>query len=113
MISFGKRSFSGFADSTYPVRLSEALRAFLLERQIAGATSATISALFNSTQAFCRFVDARYAALGGALEPTDQWEYDRIIATLRTALEADDLNALTARGALLHEDEAIAEALRA
>jgi hypothetical protein len=52
MISFGKRSFSGFADSTYPVRLSEALRAFLLERQIAGATSATISAYLIQLRPF-------------------------------------------------------------
>jgi hypothetical protein len=59
------------------------------------------------------FVGARYSAIGGALEPTDQWEYDRITAALRTALQAEDLDALTARGALLREDEAIAEALRA
>lgn len=58
------------------------------------------------------FVDARYVALGSALEPTDRQEYDRILAALRAALPDDILASLLRGGAGMSEVEAIGEALK-
>jgi predicted ATPase len=56
------------------------------------------------------FVEARYAALGAALEPTDKQEYDRVHSALQ-ALPPGELEFTLTRGAAMSEDEAIEEAL--
>ena len=56
------------------------------------------------------FVEARYAGLGAALEPTDKQEYDRIYAALRTALPPDELEFTLTRGAAMSEDDAAEDA---
>jgi hypothetical protein len=56
------------------------------------------------------FVDARLATMGGLEYPGLQREFDRALAVLRDALEADDLAHLIAAGAMMTEDEAIDQA---
>lgn len=58
------------------------------------------------------FVERRYAALGAAPEPTDRQEYDRVLAALREALPAHEVEFSLGRGAAMTEDDAIEEALR-
>jgi tetratricopeptide (TPR) repeat protein len=59
------------------------------------------------------FVESQYAALGERPEPTDAREYDTVLATLRSRLGADELAAERARGAVMSEEEALAQAARA
>jgi predicted ATPase/DNA-binding XRE family transcriptional regulator len=56
------------------------------------------------------FVEARYADLGTALEPTDKQEYDRVNAALRTVLPPGELEFTLTRGAAMSEDDAIEDA---
>ena len=56
------------------------------------------------------FVDARFAALGRTRIVTVQQEYDRALAALRDALEADALAKEMAAGASMTEDQAVEEA---
>jgi predicted ATPase len=58
------------------------------------------------------YVDAQYTALGMQREPTEQWGYDKLMATLRETLSADEIAQLTADGAAWSEDQAVAEALK-
>jgi hypothetical protein len=45
-------------------------------------------------------------------EPTEQWGYDKLMATLREALSADEITQLAADGAARSEDQAVEEALK-
>ncbi len=56
------------------------------------------------------FVDARLTTMGGLGYPGLQREYDRALAVLCDAVDADDLAHLMAAGAMMTEDEAIEQA---
>jgi hypothetical protein len=58
------------------------------------------------------YVDAQYAELGMQREPTEQWGYDKLMATLRETLSADEIATLGAEGAAWSEDRAVEEALQ-
>jgi len=58
------------------------------------------------------FVEERYRELGAAPEQTERQEYDRVLAALREALPADELDVSLARGAAMSEEEAIEVALQ-
>lgn len=53
------------------------------------------------------FVNARLAAMGSAQLITQEWEYDRVVTTLRDAIGADTLANLMAAGAAMTQEEAI------
>jgi tetratricopeptide (TPR) repeat protein len=57
------------------------------------------------------YVDASASVLGFAREYTEQQEYDRVLAALRTSVPADDLVQLFAQGATLTLEAAIEIAL--
>jgi hypothetical protein len=57
-------------------------------------------------------VDAQYATLGMQREPTEQWGYDKLMATLREQLSDADIEKLAADGAAWSEDRAVEEALK-
>jgi tetratricopeptide (TPR) repeat protein len=59
------------------------------------------------------FTDARFLAIDEVRQMTEKRLYDRIVEALLGTLGADELRAHMAAGALLGEDEAIDEALRA
>jgi hypothetical protein len=58
------------------------------------------------------YVDAQYTTLGMQREPTEQWSYDKLVATLRETLGADEIAQLAAEGAAWSEDQAVEEALK-
>jgi predicted ATPase len=58
------------------------------------------------------YVDAQYTGLGMQRETTEQWGYDKLMATLRETLSADEIATLGAEGAAWSEDQAVEEALR-
>jgi predicted ATPase/Tfp pilus assembly protein PilF len=58
------------------------------------------------------YVNAQYVALGMQRQPTEQWGYDNLVATLREALTTDEITRLGADGAAWSEDQAVAEALK-
>lgn len=57
------------------------------------------------------YVDARYEQGGTKRESTERWGYDRLLITLRDALSDDEIKNLTAEGAQLSENQAVAEAM--
>jgi predicted ATPase len=57
------------------------------------------------------YVDTQCTQLGYAREPTEQWGYDKLTATLRETLGADEIARLGAEGAAWSEDRAVEEAL--
>jgi|HubBroStandDraft_4_1064222.scaffolds.fasta_scaffold00016_2 tetratricopeptide (TPR) repeat protein len=57
-------------------------------------------------------VDAQYTALGTQREATEQWGYDKLMATLREQLSEDEIAQLAADGAAWSEDRAVEEALK-
>jgi predicted ATPase len=57
------------------------------------------------------YVDRQCTQLGYAREPTEQWGYDKLTATLRETLGADEIATLAADGAAWSEDQAVEEAL--
>lgn len=57
------------------------------------------------------YADARLAELESSREFTEQQEYEKMLAALRDALEADELASLMREGSLWSEDEAVAEAM--
>ena len=57
------------------------------------------------------YVDARYQELGTEREPTEQWSYDTLMATLRETLSEDEIAKLAAEGAAWPEDHAVEAAL--
>ncbi len=58
------------------------------------------------------YVDARYDQLRLKRESTEQWGYDKLLATLREALSEREIDKLAAEGATWSEDQAIDEALK-
>jgi len=58
------------------------------------------------------YVDAQFTALSMQREPTEQWGYDKLMATLRETLNADEIAQLAAEGAAWSEDRAVEEALK-
>jgi hypothetical protein len=58
------------------------------------------------------YVDAQYTALGLQREPTEQWGYDKLMATLCETLSADEIAQLAAEGVAWSEDQAVEEALK-
>ena len=57
------------------------------------------------------YVDARYEQVGTKRESTERWGYDRLLTALRDALSDDEIKNLTAEGAQLSENQAVAEAM--
>ena len=75
---------------------------------------ATVGALRGDAHRAARlkgFVDAWYAATGEIRFPTEQRTYEILVAALEERLSKTDINRLSAEGALLDEDEAVAMAL--
>jgi predicted ATPase/DNA-binding winged helix-turn-helix (wHTH) protein len=58
------------------------------------------------------YIDASYRNIGYEREPTEQRTYDILMAALRGRLIDAEIESLAVEGALLSEDEAVAEALR-
>jgi hypothetical protein len=58
------------------------------------------------------YVNAQFATLGYAREPTEQWSYDKLMDALRETLSADEIARLAADGAAWSEDQAVEGALR-
>ncbi|HKE37530.1 MAG TPA: NB-ARC domain-containing protein [Candidatus Baltobacteraceae bacterium] len=59
------------------------------------------------------YVDRQYTGLGIQREQTEQWGYDKLIATLRDTLSANEIETLEAEGAAWSEEQAVEEALKA
>jgi predicted ATPase len=59
------------------------------------------------------YVNAQYSAQGLQRLSTEQWGYDKLIATLRETLGEDEIAQLAADGATWSEDKAVEEALKA
>jgi predicted ATPase len=58
------------------------------------------------------YVDAQYVALEVQREFTERWGYDKLTATLRETLSADEIAQLSAEGVAWSEDRAVEEALQ-
>jgi hypothetical protein len=59
------------------------------------------------------YVDAQLAALRMRRGPTERWGHDKLTATLRETLSADEIATLAAEGTAWSEDRAAEEALKA
>jgi predicted ATPase len=57
------------------------------------------------------YANARYDDLENRRENTEQWGYDRLLATLRATMSEDEIAQLLAEGATWPEDRAVEEAL--
>jgi tetratricopeptide (TPR) repeat protein len=76
---------------------------------------AVLAALGGNAQRGARllgYAGAQYTALGMLREPTEQWGYDKLMATLRETLSLDEIVTLQAEGAAWSEDRAVEEALK-
>jgi predicted ATPase/DNA-binding CsgD family transcriptional regulator/Tfp pilus assembly protein PilF len=58
------------------------------------------------------YVDGQFATLGVRREFTEQWSYDKLMATLREHMSERDIATLAAEGAQWSEESACAEALK-
>jgi len=56
------------------------------------------------------YVDGQFTALGVQRQFTEQWGYDKLMASLREALSPDEIATLEAEGAAWSEDRAVEEA---
>jgi predicted ATPase/class 3 adenylate cyclase len=75
---------------------------------------ASIAALTGDRRRGARllgYVNARWDALGMKREPTERWEYDKLLVELRAALSEGEIEELQAEGAQFSEDRAVTEAL--
>jgi tetratricopeptide (TPR) repeat protein len=58
------------------------------------------------------YVNAQNTALGMQREPTEQWGYDKLMASLRERLSDAEIEKLAAEGAAWSEDQGVEEALK-
>lgn len=58
------------------------------------------------------YVDAGFTQMGYKREPTEQWGYDKLLATLHETLREDEIAPLLTEGATWSEDRAVEEALK-
>jgi len=58
------------------------------------------------------YVNVQYQEGGFEREPTEKWEYEKLMAALREHLSEPEIEKLAAEGAAWSEDQAVEEALK-
>ncbi len=75
---------------------------------------ALIAALDGDTRCAARllgYVNARFDQLEVQREPTEQWVYEMLLATLRESLDEHQVTSLTAEGGVWGEEQAVEAAV--